>query len=73
MIDKIKRDTYVNWSKAINFIPKENEVIIYDCENGTKIKIGDGKTSVIDLPFIQDEFSISNITDIDDETVIIEV
>lgn len=51
MIDRIKRDKEVNWNKAINFIPKENEVIIYDCDDDIKIKVGDGITTVIDLPF----------------------
>ena len=37
----IKKDTSENWNKAKNFIPKENEVIIYtDLE---KKKIGNGK------------------------------
>ena len=35
----MKSDTSENWSKAKNFIPKENEVIVYtDLE---KKKIGD--------------------------------
>lgn len=45
----IKKDTSENWEKAKNFIPKENEIIIY-IDKGTKI--GDGKTKVNDLPFI---------------------
>ena len=46
----IKKDTSINWSKAKNFIPKENEVIIYTDFNS--IKIGNGKTKVNELPFI---------------------
>ena len=50
----IKKDTSKNWSKAKNFVPKENEVIIYtDLE---KKKIGDGKSLLNDLPFIDLEF-----------------
>ena len=45
----IKKDTSENWSKAKNFIPKESEIIIY-IDKG--MKIGDGKTRVNDLPFI---------------------
>lgn len=45
----IKKDTTKNWNKAINFIPKENEIIIYT-DAGTKI--GDGKTKLNNLPFI---------------------
>ena len=61
-----KHDTQSNWQKAINFTPKAGELIIYD--DLEKIKIGDGKSNVNDLPFFQgsletaiDELS-SNIT-----------
>ncbi len=46
----IKKDTSINWGKAKNFIPKENEIIIYTDLN--KRKIGDGITKINDLPFI---------------------
>ena len=46
----IKKDTSINWNKAKNFIPKENEIIIYTDFN--RIKIGNGKTKVNDLPFV---------------------
>ena len=46
----IKKDTSTNWNKAKNFIPKENEIIIYTDFNS--IKIGNGKTKVNDLPFV---------------------
>ena len=49
----IKKDTPENWAKAKNFIPKENEIIIY-IDLGTKI--GDGKTKINDLPFIEQQF-----------------
>lgn len=45
----IKKDTSENWSKAKNFIPKKSEIIVY-IDKG--MKIGDGKTRVNDLPFI---------------------
>ena len=52
----IKKDTSENWSKAKNFIPKENEVIVYtDLE---KKKIGDGKNLLNNLPFIDLDFFI---------------
>ena len=47
----IKKDTSINWEKAKNFIPKENELIVYTDLN--KRKIGDGITKVNDLPFIE--------------------
>ena len=49
----IKKDTNENWNKAKRFIPKENEVIIYT-DAGTKI--GDGKTLLHELPFINQDF-----------------
>lgn len=45
----IKKDTTENWAKAKNFIPKENEIIVY---TDAGMKIGDGKTKVNELPFI---------------------
>ena len=74
MIDRIKRDTDSNWLKAVNFIPKQDEVIIYDCTDRTRIKIGDGITKVNDLPFAEEEtiIPISNITKVEDETIIME-
>ena len=32
----IKKDTSINWNKAKNFIPKENEVIVYTDLNKKK-------------------------------------
>lgn len=52
----IKKDTRENWNKAKNFIPKENEIIIY---TDIGMKIGDGKTKVNDLPFVnQNSYSV---------------
>ena len=57
----IKKDTSENWNKAKNFIPKENEVIIYtDLE---KKKIGNGKDLLNQLPFIDlDSFIVDGTT-----------
>ena len=51
----LKHDTEENWLKAINFIPKPGEVIIYDPDlnyNYPRIKVGDGSTLVNNLKFI---------------------
>lgn len=50
---QLKHDTEANWLKAINFIPKAGEMIIYDADdvNPVRVKIGDGETKVNDLPF----------------------
>ena len=63
----IKKDTSINWDKAKNFIPKENEVILYTDFSPNKIKIGNGKTKVGDLPFINSaEYFVE-----DEETLVI--
>lgn len=55
----LKHDLAENWEKAINFIPKLNELILYDgvLENGVyielpRLKRGDGQTRLNDLPFL---------------------
>ena len=40
----IKQDTTENWNKAKNFIPKENELILYT--DSEQYKIGNGKTKI---------------------------
>ena len=47
-----KIDTTVNWEKATNFKPKKGEIIVYQDSTFTGIKVGDGVTTVINLPFV---------------------
>lgn len=50
-----KHDIQANWEKAVNFIPLEGEIIVYDPDENnlnSRIKIGDGKTKINDLLFI---------------------
>lgn len=50
-----KHDTRINWNKATNFIPMAGEIIVYDADeyyDYPRVKIGDGETTVINLPFI---------------------
>lgn len=52
-----KHDTEENWEKAVNFIPKQGEIIIYDIDDNydyERIKVGDGITNVSALPFTLD-------------------
>lgn len=45
-----------DWLKATNFIPKQGEIIVYDIDTNydyERMKIGDGKTVVSSLPFIE--------------------
>lgn len=50
-----KHDVEENWNKAINFIPKTGEIIVYDADSThtcPRFKVGDGKTFVSSLPFV---------------------
>ena len=52
---QLKNDTEENWNKATNFVPKQGELIIYSTDAAhpfPRLKTGDGRTSVINLPFI---------------------
>ena len=62
----IKKDTSANWEKAKNFIPGEKEIIIYTDLLPFGTKIGDGKTKVNDLPFID-----INDYNVEDDTLVI--
>ena len=64
----LKHDSAANWAKAVNFIPKLDELILYDgvIENGIyielpRLKKGDGKTRINDLPFLDTERSIKEL------------
>ena len=49
-----KHDTEANWQLAVNFIPKQGEIIVYDVDENysySRFKIGDGILNVNDLPF----------------------
>jgi len=61
---QLKSDTEENWNKALRFIPLRGEVIIYltdDTHPFSRLKVGDGTTPVIDLPFITGDSANSNI------------
>ena len=50
-----KHDIEENWLKAENFTPLAGEKIIYDPDSthfAARVKVGDGKTNVNDLPFV---------------------
>lgn len=47
---KNKSDTVYNWGKSPSFIPLDGELIFYSDIN--KAKIGDGKTTLSNLPFL---------------------
>ena len=47
----LKNDSTENWNKAVNYIPKLNEIIIYDDMDPVGIKIGNGVDKVSELKF----------------------
>ena len=50
-----KHDIEANWLKATNFTPLAGEIIVYDRDglmDFERIKIGDGETTVNNLPFV---------------------
>lgn len=62
-----KHDTKANWDKATNFIPLPGEIIVYD--DLDRIKIGDGVTTVVNLPFsipTKEEVGLGNVDNTSD-------
>ena len=50
-----KHDIEINWNNSPNFIPSQGEIILYDIDenyNFERLKIGDGITNVVNLPFV---------------------
>lgn len=61
-----KHETQEDWEKAVNFIPLLAEIIVYDTDSThtqARLKIGDGKTNVNDLPFIGEKMIQAITTD----------
>lgn len=57
-----KHDTEANWNSHPSFIPDKSEIIVYDKDNNynyPRVKIGDGVTNIVSLPFI-DEAKANN-------------
>lgn len=68
-----KHDIEAHWKLATNFSPLAGEMIIYDPDENNenaRIKIGDGKTNVNDLPFIKDYATSSLIENHEKDTTI---
>lgn len=66
-----KHDTEENWNKAINFIPRQGEIIVYDVDathTYERFKIGDGVTNVNSLPFTAPEVLTVVVTQNDDSS-----
>lgn len=77
---RLKRDTTANWNANPTFVPLDGEVIIYtDYQVRTDqygnvitipaVKIGDGRTYGVDLPFVGDDIRAVILAHIDDSSV----
>lgn len=67
-----KHDIESNWNLAVNFIPMQGEIIIYDVDETheyERIKIGDGATNVNSLPFVNDIITNDEIDEICGATI----
>lgn len=67
-----KHDVESNWIKAVNFTPKQGELIVYDIDDTheyERLKIGDGVTTVNLLPFLNDFITNDEIDEICGETI----
>ena len=66
-----KHGTEADWAKS-TFIPKLGETVVFDADEThtePRMKVGDGKTGVNDLPFITDsinQFSYQDLGEIVD-------
>ena len=52
-----KHDVEANWKKAVDFVPRAGEIIVYDPDaknQQTRLKMGNGRNRVNDLPFYVD-------------------
>ena len=56
-----KHDIEANWNLATNFVPKQGELIVYDKDDENaveRLKIGDGTSTVSNLPFVVPEYEV---------------
>ena len=54
-----KNDTSTNWAKATTFVPLKGELIVYT--DIGQFKVGDGVTSVVNLPYKDVEYTDTEI------------
>ena len=64
----LKHDIESNWNRATTFVPKQGEIVIYDIDavySYERFKIGDGVTTVGELPFYLEDQAIEILNKID--------
>lgn len=72
----LKHDIEAHWNLATGFIPRKGEIVIYDADEShayPRFKIGDGSTTVGNLPFMgeltSDDEEASEPTPLDADTL----
>lgn len=68
---QLKNDTEAHWDLATNFVPLKGEAIIYSTDGThpfSRLKMGDGSTTVAQLPFISAAHA-DNATTVNNHTV----
>ena len=68
-----KHDIEANWNKAVNFIPKAGEIIVYEVDDnhdGPRFKVGNGKDTITNLPFSASKYKYIT-EDVENDTVTI--
>lgn len=67
-----KHDIEANWQRA-TFIPEPGEIIVYDNDAGhnyERFKIGDGRTNINNLPFVNEILTSAEIDRICGSTIV---
>lgn len=74
-ISSIYYDTTEHWNAVPEFIPKKGSIVIYsdyvglDGEEIPNIKIGDGTTYLVDLPYISNDLREAILNHVNDATI----
>lgn len=77
---RMKRDTTANWNANPTFVPLDGEIIVYTDydykldEHGNRVnipavKIGDGSSYGVDLPFVSDDIRDAVMAHINNESI----
>lgn len=67
-----KHDTEANWNSNSAFIPLAGEIIVYDTDSNydyERFKVGDGTTTIVNLPFMNDILDIDEVDEICGDTI----
>lgn len=72
---QIIENTSAGWATQIDYVPKHGEIVVYsdydvlDGKDVPNIKIGDGTTYVVDLPFVNDDLRAQFIAHVNNKVI----